>query len=170
MGQIYFRMSPCVVKIFYVGPKFVCGSIFLRGIAFIIRWYYFTAPQVIIYTFFGESLPSKPCPNSVWLFLSGLLEVCKISMSLWLSSTRELQTDLILKEDASTTKPCAHPDSPNLFWKFYPFLETFSRKRLSERMLYHTLNRIFRFLHSYTRISIIFCKINYVGQSRQVFS
>ena len=37
-------------------------------------------------------------------------------------------------------------------------------------MLYHALNRVLRLFHSYTRISSTFCKINYDGQSRQVFS
>ena len=37
-------------------------------------------------------------------------------------------------------------------------------------MLCHALNRVFRLLHSYTKMSNIFCKINYNGQSRQVFS
>ena len=36
-------------------------------------------------------------------------------------------------------------------------------------MLCHALNRVFRLFHSYTKISNIFCKINYNGQSRQVF-
>ena len=42
-----------------------------------------------------------------------------IFMNVWLSSTWELQTDLSLKEDASTAKP------------LYPFMETFSRKKIS---------------------------------------
>ena len=37
-------------------------------------------------------------------------------------------------------------------------------------MLCHALNRVFRLLHGYTKISNIFCKINYNDQSRQVFS
>ena len=77
---------------------------------------------------------------------------------------------LLSKSMRTQSNPALIPDSPSLFWKFYPFMETFSGKKLSEKMLYHALNRVFRLLHSYTRISNIFCKINYDGQSRQEFS
>ena len=87
------------------------------------------------------------------------------------SSWKVRQTDRFYTTDASTAKPRAHPRlSKLLFWKFYPFMETFSGKNLSEKMLNHALNRIFRLLHSYTRISNIFCEISYDCQSRQVFS
>ena len=42
-------------------------------------------------------------------------------MNLWLSSTCELQTDFILKENASTAKSRASPDFPSPFGKFYPW-------------------------------------------------
>ena len=76
---------------------------------------------------------------------------------LLLISTSELQTFLTIKDDANTVKPRVHT---RLLKKFYPFIETISGKKLSERMLYHAFNRVFRLLHSYTRISNFFCKIN----------
>ena len=48
------------------------------------------------------------------------------------------------------------------------FMETFSGKNLSEEMLYHALTKIFRLLHSYTRISYILCEITYDCQACQV--
>ena len=73
----------------------------------------------------------KPCLTTL-VFLSGLLEICKRDdiqwhfYEVWLSSTCELQTDLILKEDASTVKPRAHPrrsssfeNSTHLWKRFY---------------------------------------------------
>ena len=48
-----------------------------------------------------------------------------ISMNVWLSSTCELQTDIILKEDASTAKPRAKP-----LLKILP-MENFSPKIFS---------------------------------------
>ena len=81
------------------------------------------------------------------------------------------QTDRFYTTDASTAKPHAHPRlSKLLFWKFYPLMETFSGKNLSKKMLYPAVNKIFRLLHSYTRISNIFSEISYDCQSRQVFS
>ena len=92
-----------------------------------------------------------------------------ISMNMWLNSTCELQTDLILKDDASTAKSLTHPRLPNPLLKILPIDRNFSWKKLSEKMLCHALNRVFRLFHSYTKISNIFCKINYNGQSRRVF-
>ena len=58
-------------------------------------------------------------------------------------------------------KPVLIPDSANHFSNFFLFMETFLWKKLSKRMMYHSLSRVFRLLHSYTRISNIFCKINW---------
>ena len=46
-------------------------------------------------------------------------------MSLWLSSTCELQTDLTLKEDASTGEPCAHSRLPKSLLKILPISGNF---------------------------------------------
>ena len=89
---------------------------------------------------------------------------------LWLNSTCELQTDLILKEAASRAKSCDHPRPPKPLLKILPIYGNFFTEKISERMLYYALNRVFRLLHSYTKISNIFFKITYDGQSRQVFS
>ena len=51
-------------------------------------------------------------------------------MNVWLSSTCELQTDFILKENASTAKSRAHPRLPKPLLKILP-MEVFSRKNLS---------------------------------------
>ena len=91
-------------------------------------------------------------------------------MNMWLSSPCELQTDLILKEDVSTAKSRAHPRLSRPHLKILPLYGNFFTEKLSKRMLYHALNRVFRLLHSNTKISNIFYKINYDGQSRQVFS
>ena len=50
-------------------------------------------------------------------------------MNVRLSSTSELQTDLILKEDASTVKPRAHPRLPKPLLKILPIYGNFSRKK-----------------------------------------
>ena len=67
-------------------------------------------------------------------------------------------------------KPALISDSANHFSNFFLFMETFLWKKRSKRMMYHSLSRVFRLLHSYTRISNIFSKINYDGQSCHVFS
>ena len=84
--------------------------------------------------------------------------------------TCELETDLILKEDASTAKPRAHPRLPKPLQNSTHLWKLFHGKNVSSKILYHALNRVFRLLHSYTRISNNFCKISYDGQSRKVFS
>ena len=81
-----------------------------------------------------------------------------ISMNVWLISTCELQTYLIIKEDANTAKPRVHTRLPQpLLEIFLIYGNYFREKKLSERMLYHALNR---FSDTYTRISNIFFKIN----------
>ena len=106
---------------------FFCGSFsgskifaqvffFPHGSAFCTRWDYFSILQRINWTFFSwvssQQILTKPCLTPL-VFLSGLLETCKINGIQWhfceLSSTSEMQTDHILKEDASTTKSRAHP-------------------------------------------------------------
>ena len=169
---------------------FFCGSFsgskifaqvffFPHGSAFCTRWDYFSILQRINWAFFSwvssQQILTKPCLTPL-VFLSGLLDICKIdeiqcvSMNVWLNSTCELQTDLILRRceyrqilHSSQTPQSSFENSTHL-WKL------FHGKNFSERMLHHALNRIFRLLHSYTKISNIFCKINYDGQSRQVFS
>ena len=51
-----------------------------------------------------------------------------ISMNVWLIFAWELQTNLIIKEDANAVNSFI-PDSPSLFWKLYPFMETISGKK-----------------------------------------
>ena len=65
------------------------------------------------------------------VFLSDLLEICKIdeiqcvSMNVCLNSTCVLPTDLILKVDASTAKSCAHPRIPKPLSKILPIYGNF---------------------------------------------
>ena len=169
VGQICFCVGLCLCQNILRGSSFFHGSAF----TYQMRLFYYTNSLGI---FLRESLPSKSWPNPV--FLRGLLEICKIDNTQWhfyervtkfylwaanwpysQSKRMWLQSNLLLI-----------PDSPSLFWKFYRFMETFWPKKLSERMLYHAVNRDFRLLYSYTRISNISYKINYDGQSRQVFS
>ena len=106
-----------------------------------------------------------------------LIEICNIDEIQW--HFYELKTKFYLWaanwpffqrgcEYSQTVRSYQTPQTS--FEKSTHFWKLFHQKKLSERILYHTLNRIFRFLHSYTSISYIFCKINYDGQSRQVFS
>ena len=63
--------------------------------------------------------------------LSGLLDICKIveiqcvSTNVWLNYTCELQTDLILKEDASTAKSWTHPRLSKPLSKIIPIYGNF---------------------------------------------
>ena len=50
-------------------------------------------------------------------------------MNLWLISTCELQTDFILKEDASSTKPRPHPRLPKTLLKFLPIYGNLFREK-----------------------------------------
>ena len=139
---------------------------------------YFSIIQLIVWGFFSwvssQQILTRLCLTPL-VFLSGLLDICKIdeiqcvSMNVWLNSTCELQTDFILRGceysqilHSSQTPQVSFENSTHL-WKL------FHRKNFSERMLHHALNRVFRLLHSYTKISNIFSKINYDGQSRHVF-
>ena len=105
-----------VKYIFVWVQNFCVGFFFLRGSAFFTRWDYFSILQLMNWTFSSwvssQKILTKPCLTPL-VFLSGLLETCKINGIQWhfceLSSTSEMQTDHILKEDASTTKSRAHP-------------------------------------------------------------
>ena len=52
-----------------------------------------------------------------------------ISMNVWLISTCELQTYLIIKEDANTVKPHVHPRLPKSFLEVLPVYGNFFREK-----------------------------------------
>ena len=109
----------CVSQIFY----FVFAWVSFYLLDDIILLYYNYSLDIFFVSLFPANL-DQHCLTSL-VFLSGLLEIYKIDGIQWhfyervTSSTWELQTDLSLKEDASTAKP------------LYPFMETFSRKKIS---------------------------------------
>ena len=169
------------VKIFWVGPTFLCGSFFFWvGQLLFTRWDYFTILQLIVWAFLSwvssQQIFTKPCLTPL-VFLSGLLEICKIDCIQWHFYERVTKFYLwaanwpysqrryeYSQTSCSSQTPQALFENSTHLWKLFVW------KKLSERMLYHALNRVFRFLCSYTGISNIFCKMNYDGQSRQVFS
>ena len=124
MGQINF----CV------GQKCLRRVYFLRGSAFFTRWDYFSILQLMNWTFSSwvssQKILTKPCLTPL-VFLSGLLDICKIveiqcvSTNVWLNYTCELQTDLILKEDASTAKSWTHPRLSKPLSKIIPIYGNF---------------------------------------------
>ena len=141
---------------------------------------YFSIIQLIVWGFFSwvssQQILTRLCFTPL-VFLSGLLDNCKIDeiqwhfcervtkfcvwAANWPYSQRGYEYSQILR---SFQTPQDSFEASTHLWKL------FHGKKLSKRMLYHALNRIFRLLYSYTKISNIFCKINYDGQSRQVFS
>ena len=54
-------------------------------------------------------------------------------MNVWLSSTYELQNDLILKEDVSTAKLHAQPRLPKPLLKILPIYGNFSTENTFQR-------------------------------------
>ena len=168
------------VWVFEWVQNFCVGFFLLRESAFFTRWDYFSILQLINWAFFlwvsSQKILTRPCFIPL-VFLSGFLEICKIDEIQWHFYVRVTKFYLWAANWPYSQRGCKYnqilrspPDSSSPFWKFCPFMEAFSRKKLSERMLYHALNRVFRLLHSYTKISNIFCKINYDSQRRQVFS
>ena len=131
------------------------------------RLFYYTTTNSFFSLVSSQQFLTKLCLTPL-VFFSGLLEICKIDDIQW--HFYEHVTKFYLwaanwpySQRRSESNFVLIPDSPSLFWKFYSFMETFSRKKTSERMLYHVRNRDLRLLYSYPRISNIFCKINYDG-------
>ena len=58
-------------------------------------------------------------------------------MIVWLISICELQTYLIIKENASAAKLRTHARLPKPVLEILPIYGTFLREKLSKRMLYH---------------------------------
>ena len=60
-----------------------------------------------------------------WPIRNKIDEIQCVSMNVCLNSTCVLPTDLILKEDASTAKSCAHPRIPKPLSKILPIYGNF---------------------------------------------
>ena len=80
----------------------------------------------------------KPCLTTL-VFLSGLLEICKIDDIQWHFYERVTKFYLWASNWPYSQRGCEYSQTSRssqtliLLWKFYPFMETFLRKKLSKK-------------------------------------
>ena len=83
-----------------------------------------------------EKLSAEKKKKKMKINWSREVEICKIdeiqghfNKHIWLISTYELQTDFILKKDASTAKPLTHLRLPKPLLKILPIYRNFSMEK-----------------------------------------